>query len=329
MTSAQALVITKYVEGVFVNRYKQMAEDFIADRVMAPYVADTMSGMILESDDSELYVTDPRRAQGASAGTVESGVAQGNTFNVTDEVLREPVTWEQLQQEATEFGLNAYNRAANALAGRFLRWKEAHAASLFRSINPVTRAYSTALGIYNSYTNQVTTLLDGSHWDQTGGDPLDDIYVLRKWLEENTFYTPNTLIIPEHVALAVRENANVVSEFGNSDDLFNKNVPEQLRGLNIIRPRAKAKFEDGATSIIWGDDVWLGHIDLATPWQSHAVDVRWSLGGDMSMAVTQDPDESRKVNYVKIANGYHDRVTAQSGGSTMGALIRDTIARNG
>ncbi len=327
MASLKELAVTQYVEGALLSWATNGGVGYIADQVIGKVTVGKTEGKLLERDASGTYTTISKRAPGDGAGEVESGFKAGASYQTEDRTLKERVTEEDRAAASGEFGIDAYRVAAEGIVERWMNEREQLVSALFRSTDPYSRVYSAALGHYASYSNQVVTLTGTSHWDNSASKPFTDLKTARLWFSANSYQVPNTIIIPEKVAIYLREHPDYISEYGEQRDLQEvAALHGSLRGLNVLTPTAKGTDALGATVPYWGNDVWIGRIDPGM--RGFAVEVEYS-GGSKGVKVWPDPYPDRKTDYVQVEFGQYDWVVPQAGGSTCGYLIRNVISDAG
>ena len=323
------LAILQYVTNEYRMFYEQNVQNFLAD-MLAPRVGvDKDQGKWFEDDDSGNLFTDARRAPGAPAGEVTSGVIDGVSYQTQDYTLKEKVTDEDLRKARTEFGLDVYQMKAQKLATRGLIQNDRRVIALYRSLNWETWAYDATLGVYESYGNQVSTLTGVNRWDSTSADPFGNIETAKEWFAENTVIEPNVIIIPDVVGYKLRETTAWKAEYGTRD-LFAETGPEAVTMIRGLKPLiAKAKFKStigGAWVPFMGTDCWIGRVEPYSA-QYKGLAVRPTLnGGKQGITVWRDGAQDTNTAYVQAHYGEDDVIQTKSGGSESGYLLRTVIS---
>lgn len=321
------LELTQYQVGQGILSWnRQNAATFVASQVAPEYAVTVKEGKLVEDDVTENILTDMARSPGQAPGEVESEVNAGQPFVTTDYALREVITQEDIDSAASAFGMDVAAQKGAKLAKRWAILQEAYVSSLFRSVNAFTRAYGTTMACYDSYGNQVVTLAGAQHWNLSTSTPFDDISTALKWFSDNNSVQPNVIIVPEGVALRLRENADYKSEYSMIvDQQPIGGLVRNIRGLNVITPSARYGDKTGE-HLIWGTDVWIGYVDgFGNGTSGHAVRVH-QTGQDEGLMVYPDPDVGKRAVKVQVRNGKWDFKVSKLGGSVAGYLIRNAIS---
>lgn len=128
------------------------------------------------------------------------------------------------------------------------------------------------MAVNTSNVGTVTTI--ASAWsDAANSRPFDDINLKIEAFRQRTGLKPNTLILPEQVAVRLRNNAQFRDIlFGDRGGLV---TPQQIAGLfsleRVLLPSAQVNTQDesatfngsGTLSDVWGPHAWLAHVNPA------------------------------------------------------------------
>lgn len=331
MAELRDLARIQHVQGAILSWESNNGMGYIADQVVGRYNSNSRKGLLMEKDAADTALRSSVRSPGGEAVEVESGYKDGNPFHCKDRTRKERVPIEELQAAADDFALDVYGEKAATLTEQWYNEREALVASLFCNTDPLTGEYSAALASanYASTANQIVSLALTEQWsDAANCDPFGDIKTARLWFAKNSFVTPNTVIIPEDVALNLRETTAYKAEYGDRDLQAVANIDPILRGLRVLIPSAKVENKAGSMRYLWENKVWIGNIDSGAPqraFRGHAVEVTYTKG-DTGVRVWDDPSPDKKTSYVQVMNGELDWIIARKGGSHSGYLLTDVLA---
>jgi len=111
-------------------------------------------------------------------------------------------------------------------------------------------------------TANKVALTTGSHFDDTGVDPISVIYAKKAILKGIIAKDPNTMILSEKVFNALLNHAAILDRLANTTlGLANINILKEIFGIpNILVGGALALDDDGTTlSPIWGNNIILAY----------------------------------------------------------------------
>lgn len=120
----------------------------------------------------------------------------------------------------------------------------------------------------SNYIAANTEALSGtSRWDQSGSTPTKDITTAKKAIWKASRKMPNTIMIPNEIALEMSTNPEIVElrKYTDPNLLTDSGLPKRLLGLEVVEagagynaanPGQQAQIAD-----VWGKDIIIAYVD--------------------------------------------------------------------
>lgn len=139
-------------------------------------------------------------------------------------------------------------------------------------------------------------------WSSASSDPVDDMNKIKKLFRDTVGFNPNTVILPENIAMALEKNQNLIDriKYSGTMDRPMEVTLNQLQALwkieRILTPegRYNQAAEGAADSFqpIWNDTVWVGYTTPTPSPEQPSAGYHFSWTGDVATGLPQGVDPS-------------------------------------
>jgi hypothetical protein len=328
---------TDYAPSQLVNNVQRVAVSEVAaiwKAVAADYWGYLLAPQRLvraQSGNFQIHLTEQDvpvsadRAPGAAAGEIITKLFPGPWYECVNRVLKEPIPIESIGNLSDATEVDLVQLVAQNLAQQLIRNDMGQVAKKFSAVDPWTGNYDAAYAatIFVNVGTQVSNVAGA--WATPGtATPLADIAAIKQALVGLGPAAPNTLIVSEQVALAIRETDEYKAEYGDRDQQGTAGLEPVIRGMNVLVDKRKMKF-GGTDRYPFHDCCVLTRVE---PWSlmytGHAVRPTWEnsvgkaaesraavgtvsvpeLPAELTVLTWDDPEPSKHSVNVSIDAGY-------------------------
>lgn len=277
--------------------------DFIAELIAPPVPVRKQSDRyyIYDSDREIIRSADDIRSPGALASEIDYALSTDSYF-CSDHALASAVTDEE--RENADPVIQPDIDRTEFLTERLLLNQEVALEDALRSSNVI----------------QESVIPDGSEWNESGSDPIEDVREARMTVMEQSQRRANVMVLPYTVYETVRNHPAIIDMIkygGNS--VATPDVLAQLFDVDrVLVPRAcqnvATKGQAPTIEPVWSNNVYLAHVaprpGLKQVTLAHTFVWSGTAGSTGGVIVERWRENGRKADMIRVQKYYDQKIVA-------------------